>query len=107
MSLTARIYAEELYSSSHGTPLWTPQSPDGEVCIGDVGYLDDEGCFCRLFNVTVNRDHPRNKLGVPDDFQVLTLRNHLLKVQRGYLLAGSVLTSGGVSTKEGSLSTSA
>ena len=107
MSLTARIYAEELYSSSHGIPLWSPHSSDGEVCIGDVGYVDDEGSFCRLFNVTVDRDHPRNKLGVPDDFQVLTFGDHLLKVKRSHLLPGSVLTSGGVSTKEGSLSVSA
>ena len=103
MSLTARIYAEELYSSSHGMPLWIPHSPDGEVCIGDVGYVDDEGSFCRLFNVTVDCDHPRNKFGDPDDFEVLTFRSHLLKLQRGYLPSGSVLTSSGVSTKEGSL----
>ena len=107
MSFTARVYAEELYNYSHGIPLWTPHSPDGEVCIGDVGYIDDEGCFCRLFNVTVDQDHPRNKFGVPDDFQVLTLPGHLLKIKRGQFSPGSVLTSTGASIQEGGVSISA
>lgn len=35
--------------------------------------LVDLGRFIRLFNVTVDRDHPLNVEGVPDGFQVMDL----------------------------------
>ena len=33
----------------------------------------DIGRFIRLFNVTVDRDHPLNAEGVPDDFEMMDL----------------------------------
>lgn len=49
-SLAALVYAEQLRDLRCGEPLWQPEPPnDGEVEIGDVGYIND-GRFTRLFN---------------------------------------------------------
>lgn len=49
-SLASIVYAEQLRSLRCGEPLWQPEPPDdGEVAIGDVGFIDD-GRFARLFN---------------------------------------------------------
>lgn len=49
-SLASIVYAEQLRYLRCGEPLWQPEPPkDGEVAIGDVGYIND-GRFSRLFN---------------------------------------------------------
>ena len=68
---SAVVYADKLYGSGRGIPLWYPeQSATGEVQIGDVGFLYNGG-FHRLFNVTVPPEHPLNSKGVPDKFEQL------------------------------------
>ncbi|GJE85152.1 WD40 repeat domain-containing protein [Phanerochaete sordida] len=46
------IYAQALTTTlSHGYPLWWPEPLEtGEIQIGDVGYIDENGVFVRLFN---------------------------------------------------------
>ena len=104
--LASKVYSEELYDYKHGLPLWTPNSPDGETFIGDVGYIDDQGSFRRLFNATVGSSHPCNPLGTPANSSSLKYPSHLLKITPDYFEAGKVLASTGVSTKEGAASLS-
>ena len=104
--LAARVYSEELYDYKHGLPLWTPSSPDGEIFIGDVGYVDDQDSFRRLFNATVGHDHPCNPLGVPTGFVPLEYPSHLLKLTPDHFEEGKVLASTGLSTKEGAVTLS-
>lgn len=60
-------YANELKSHGYGHPLWYPEpSEDGEIQIGDVGYIE-KGHFKRCFNVMVDVRDPCNRLGVPED----------------------------------------
>ena len=56
------IYQNHL-KTSHGLALWKP-NPEGlygRVSIGDVGYVDEEGAFIQLFNVTLPWDDESNK----------------------------------------------
>ena len=65
-------YAEQLFPQGHGYPLWMPD-PDpsaGEVRIGDVGWIDQGGCF-QLFNSTRNPDDRQVQGSVPSDFERL------------------------------------
>lgn len=104
----ARVYSEELYDYKHGIPLWTPNSSDGEIFIGDVGYIRDNGSFRRMFNVTVGPGHPCNRHGVPDPDNFIPLKYplHLLEITPDHFEAGKVLASTGVSIKEGTVSLS-
>ncbi len=64
MGEAARIYAEELAKFKFGHALWWPEptkDPNGcdhDIEIGDVGYIDGDGAFHVLFNVTHDTDHP-------------------------------------------------
>lgn len=64
MGEAARIYAEELAKFNFGHALWWPEhtkDPNGrehDIEIGDVGYVDGDGAFHVLFNVTHDIDHP-------------------------------------------------
>ena len=54
-----RIYATEMSTYvDGGYPLWSPEvtAKEGEVQIGDVGYIDD-GVFKRLFNIIRDDAH--------------------------------------------------
>ena len=100
MGLAAGIYAQELYSYGHGLPLWTPEPADRyEVRIGDVGHIDEDGQFHRLFNVAVGEDHPLNEDGVPVDFSPLKF-NHRLLYSRDDRLPAGVITSKGMKSRE-------
>ena len=88
MGEAARVYAEELSSLSLGVPLWFPEPTEaGEIQIGDVGFLED-GCFHRLFNITVPEEHPWNRLGVPDGFRPINIPPHLQHRAAPYLNSG-------------------
>ena len=76
MSLVAgphpsEVYAQQLYRLAYGYPLWEPEPKEGqgEVEIGDVGYLR-QGGFYRLFNAMKAPDDKIQHLGVPADFQM-------------------------------------
>lgn len=106
MGLAADIYAEELSGSRHGLPLWSPEPADEyEARIGDVGYIDEDGQFHRLFNVTVGPDHPYNAGGVPPDFEPLQFPLKLINV-RDPLFSPSALISKNVTSHETSASAS-
>ncbi|CCL98820.1 uncharacterized protein FIBRA_00825 [Fibroporia radiculosa] len=65
------VYAEELFKRGQGYPLWCPElgRNNNEIMIGDVGIVD-KGSFRPLFNATLEKDHPINRKGVPQDFQI-------------------------------------
>ncbi|KAJ7176838.1 hypothetical protein C8R46DRAFT_45231 [Mycena filopes] len=68
-----QIYASQLGQLNLGYPLWCPEPRlYDKVKPGDVGYLKD-GSFHRLFNATLDADHPEQTLGVPPLFRPLEL----------------------------------
>ena len=88
MGFAANVYAEQLAPRAHGWPLWEPEpTKEGEVLIGDVGYIYDGGFF-RLFNVTLPENHPVNAKGVPEDFVRLNYNHRLHAVRDPYIDAG-------------------
>jgi hypothetical protein len=61
------VYAQQLSKLKHGLPLWEPEPiwQDGEVRIGDVGYVR-RGRFARLFNTCDDLGSLSNHInGVP------------------------------------------
>ena len=98
---SATVYINELCRFGHGIPLWTPEpsGDDDEVRIGDVGYIDDDGQFHRLFNATVDSEHPVNGGAVPRDFQPLALPTPLIIIKPNHFVPGPI-TSKGVRTHE-------
>ncbi|KAJ3554116.1 hypothetical protein NM688_g3274 [Phlebia brevispora] len=88
MGQAAEIYAEQLNSLSLGHPLWFPDpTAEGEVQIGDVGYIHD-GRFRRLFNITRGRDHRWNFRGVPEGFEPLDAIGGMRLNDRNFLSPG-------------------
>ncbi|KAG6810070.1 hypothetical protein H0H92_013485 [Tricholoma furcatifolium] len=90
------IYVEQLIELGQGTPLYypEPESTDGPVEIGDVGFLL-RGRFIRLFNVTRSADDPRQRFGVPEGFEPLNM-GHIFTIDSalkpGSLQSKTVMT---------------
>jgi hypothetical protein len=80
----SNIYREQLSSQYHGLALWDPKPVENlhsHISIGDVGYLQENGAFLRLFNVTLPWDDPSNRLlEVPEEYKLLEL-GHFINVQ--------------------------
>ncbi|KAI0347557.1 hypothetical protein BDW22DRAFT_1425571 [Trametopsis cervina] len=93
MGLAATIYAQHLETYRHGHPLWYPEPISGlhglqcPAQIGDVGYIDEDGGFRRLFNVIVD-DSELNAGGVPDGFEPLFFNTNLVDIKRQSLVPG-------------------
>lgn len=87
MVLAAKILAQALDHYGLGRASWSPEPLHGDIYIGDVGYIDEDGAFHRLFNVTVDRDHPVNSGGVPKNFEPLQFAPRLLTVRPNYFPA--------------------
>lgn len=85
MGKAAEVLAEQLDYLAHGRALWTPEPLHGDVYVGDVGHIDEDGAFRRLFNVTVDENHPLNKKGVPHGFTPLQLKEHLVSINPSFL----------------------
>lgn len=112
MPPSATIYAEELHHYGHGHPLWSPEPTrnlDGrerDVQLGDVGHIDEDGCFWRLFNITVDSDHEWNGGRVPVGFVPLKIPQHLKTFKEDYLNPGA-LSSKSMRARAGGASLSA
>jgi hypothetical protein len=85
MGEAAAVYAESLARYNHGHPLWWPEPTKTlggkvrEVEIGDVGYVDGDGAFIALFNVTYEASHERNAGVAPPSFRPLAFdRNSVI-----------------------------
>ena len=77
-------------------PLWRPEPEnDQEIRVGDVGWVDEDGQFHRLFNVTVGADHPYNADGVPQDFEPLEFNKRLF-ASSDNILPPQPVTSNGI-----------
>ncbi|GJE97263.1 WD40 repeat domain-containing protein [Phanerochaete sordida] len=83
MGRAADDFAELLQHYKLGRALWDPEPPRAyeNIYIGDVGYIDEDGAFFRLFNVTVDENHPLNSGGVPENFTPLRFNKRLLQVK--------------------------
>ncbi|PSR81768.1 hypothetical protein PHLCEN_2v6277 [Hermanssonia centrifuga] len=92
MATIADIFAQTLSKVTMGRAMWSPEpteGPDGlisKVCIGDVGYIDEDGAFHRLFNATLGIDHLSNSSGVPEDFVPLRIDIHTSQVDDALLI---------------------
>lgn len=66
----SEVYSQQLFKLAYGYPLWEPEPKEGqgEVEIGDVGYLR-QGGFYRLFNAMRDAEDDIQHVGVPEDFQ--------------------------------------
>ena len=71
----SNVYRVQLSALCHGFALWNPHPVKkfyNQVSIGDVGYVNSEGFFYRMFNVTLPSDHPsNNKIGQADSYDPL------------------------------------
>lgn len=105
MGVAPEILANTLEHYGHGRAMWCPEPPEDldnrahEIQVGDVGYLDEDGGFRRLFNVTVGPDDELNKGGVPDGFEPLRFNKRLLSLRRDQF-PPSAFCSRTVKTKE-------
>ncbi|KAH9837873.1 WD40-repeat-containing domain protein [Rhodofomes roseus] len=70
----SEVYAQQLFKLALGYPLWEPEPKNGqgEVLIGDVGYLN-QGGFYRLFNAMKDADDPIQQYRVPRDYKKFDL----------------------------------
>lgn len=90
----SEIYATQLGTLGHGHPLWSPEPRDDlEVQLGDVGIVNDDGAFVRLFNITCSESHKLNKHGVPHDFQPYELNRELIAIRNRYIFPGFLMSS--------------
>lgn len=98
---TRTVYAELLSKRGHGTALWDPDPVRDEtleegnpeiwdVAIGDVGILDEKGGFTSYFNVIQSKDGPKNKDGLPDNFEPLSFHRKLRISKKDYLDPGPI-----------------
>ena len=66
---TFTAYSSQLYVTDLHCGIHTFYN---QVSIGDVGYVNSEGFFYRMFNVTLPSDHPsNNKIGQADPYEPL------------------------------------
>lgn len=92
MGKASDTYVQQLEHHGYGIPLWYPMPPlDGEgvqpaeACMGDVGFVDDDGVFHRFFNAMVDADHSLNQGEVPDGFRPLCLNKRLISTEPHFL----------------------
>jgi hypothetical protein len=93
-----QVYIEQLYKRGYGRPLWYPEAC--EVFVGDVGYFDRSGNFCRLFNILVGRDDPLNKGAVPEGFEPLKVHPRDVQYVENSWRAGQCLMTNTVTASE-------
>lgn len=55
------------------------------VCLGDVGYVDEDGGFRSLFNITVDATDELNAYGVPEGFVPVEYNTNLKSVKEDFL----------------------
>ncbi|KAI0092686.1 hypothetical protein BDY19DRAFT_925585 [Irpex rosettiformis] len=99
MGAAAKILAEQLQHYRDGDALWDPMPPDGEeLRIGDVGMIDQEGAFVRLFNTIESAKRGVNRDGVPDGFEPLVVGPKLYGLMKPHRSPGP-LTSSSIKAK--------
>ena len=77
---TVKTYQETLSKLGYGIPLWIPEPTNDEVLIGDVGFFDEYGSWCRMFNILhAETDAQVNRQGVPSGFEPLSPDTYELK----------------------------
>ena len=72
------VYFDCFFPLGFGHPLWHPFGQEGEVLVGDVGWIQ-KGKFRPLFNSMRNEYHAAHFVrGVPRDFQPITREAKIL-----------------------------
>jgi hypothetical protein len=99
MGEPATIYAESLARYKHGYPLWWPEPTKHlggkvrEVEIGDVGYVDEDGAFNTIFNVTYEANHERNDGVTPPSFKPLAFDRNSVAVKEQFYTRGPLFST--------------
>ncbi|PCH41801.1 hypothetical protein WOLCODRAFT_17343 [Wolfiporia cocos MD-104 SS10] len=100
----ARTYERQLSTlGSYGIPLWSP----GELSVGDVGYIAEDGALFPFSNVLRPEHDPMTNDGVPEGFTPFALNDDTERTQKDYItehtiLSRSVEQSSGISLAPGS-----
>jgi hypothetical protein len=93
-----QVYIDQLYRRGYGRPLWYPEAC--EVYVGDVGYFDREGNFCRLFNILVGKDDSLNSGEVPENFERLMVHRRDVQYVENSWKAGQCLKTNTVTASD-------
>ena len=65
------VYRDELQPLGFGLPVYEPNPPGHDrVRIGDIGFINENGSFERIFNIFHDKDDPINsrQFGAPEGF---------------------------------------
>lgn len=87
------VYARQLFRLGFGYPLWDPEPPRGEVFVGDIGFVGNDGSFHRVFNATLQETDPNNRFGVPAGYNPFSLTSEFQNDNRPGALAPGALCS--------------
>jgi hypothetical protein len=99
MGEAAAVFADTLARYNYGHALWWPQPTKGlnrrlqEVEIGDVGYVDEDGAFHTLFNITYSATHERNAGGTPVSFVPLAFDSGSVDVKEQFCTRGPLYST--------------
>lgn len=102
MGTAARVYAEQLAKFEFGHALYWPEPTKAlngqfhEPEIGDVGYIDEDGAFQVLFNVSHSADH-QSHAGpppFPGNFVPLDYDRNLVETKERFCTIGPLYSSG-------------
>ncbi|KAH8823119.1 hypothetical protein DL96DRAFT_263072 [Flagelloscypha sp. PMI_526] len=90
-SVLIKTYTTELYKLELGLPLWDPQPVQKVVEVGDLGFVNRNGGFETLFNITVEAH--KQAYSVPRGFQPFYVprQNFLIRersISKPYLNSG-------------------
>ncbi|KAH8796794.1 hypothetical protein DL96DRAFT_1721824 [Flagelloscypha sp. PMI_526] len=89
-----RTYTKELYTLDFGLPLWDPEPVRKVVEVGDLGFVNKNGSFETLFNITVcAEDQPGYDL--PPDFRPFKVPKQTVNIKKNalndrYLYSGAM-----------------
>lgn len=99
MGGAAKVYAEELHRLQYGHPLWWPEHTKGPggrergIEIGDVGYIDTDGAFHPLFNITHETEHELNAGKTPPGFTPFVCEDGSIETKTPYFQVGPLSSS--------------
>jgi len=96
-------YCRSLISKGRGIPQagFPPSEPPEAhfsqgLCIGDVGYIDEDGAFQYQFNIFYPQGHPIHSGGVPRTFVPAEPPLSEWKIQVTNVKPGTIITSEGI-----------
>ncbi|KAH8799210.1 hypothetical protein DL96DRAFT_1824361 [Flagelloscypha sp. PMI_526] len=84
------IYANGLYPKGYGLPVWNPQPFEKVIDVGDLGFINHNGGFETLFNITVPATQ-QNYYSLPPEFKPFAaphIKKDCPSIEEPYLESG-------------------